>query len=45
MKPMKDTNLDYEWRFWVMLALISPFIVATSIACFFDDLKKSRVPQ
>ncbi len=38
----KDTNLDYDWRFWVMLALISPFIIGTSVACFVDDLRKSN---
>jgi len=34
-------NLDYEWRFWLMLIIISPFILAIEISCRIRDWKNN----
>jgi hypothetical protein len=34
---MKSKNLDYEWQFWLMFLIISPFIVVATIADWIEN--------
>jgi hypothetical protein len=32
-----NQNLDYEWRFWVMVTILSPWIAAVTVASWIYD--------
>lgn len=42
MKQSSQVNHDCEWRFWVMLLLLLPFMVALEIAVRVDEWRRER---